>query len=253
MSQGFACLRILGARIDAISFESALHAIERAVLSKAFAQIITVNPLMLDQSTRDPELQSAFEEAAWVVPESVGIALLARLKGLKISERIPGIDLMTELCKRAGLQGWKVYLLGGSPGVAEQARVHLQSLIPNLKIAGTHHGYFNAEENESLLRNIESIRPDLLFVGLAVPEQEKWIYRNKKRLGAAVAMGVGGSFDVISGRLRRAPGWMRTLGLEWLFRTLQEPFRVQRIFRIPGIIFTAILSPAKIENSSRIS
>jgi N-acetylglucosaminyldiphosphoundecaprenol N-acetyl-beta-D-mannosaminyltransferase len=164
----------------------------------------------------------------------------ARRQGRRL-QKISGIDLMDQLCGRAAERGWRVFLLGAAPGVADAAGKELLLRHPRLSIVGTAHGYFepdtsapsaNPRESEVLAR-VASARPDLLFVALSTPRQDGWIHQNLHRLGAKVLLGVGGSFDVISGRLRRAPAWMRTVGLEWFFRLLQEPRRAGRMRGLP--------------------
>ena len=238
----FPRLHILGARIDAVTLHSALQFIAGQIQQKKFSQIITVNPLMLEETIKNPLLGKIFTEAGLVVPESIGITFLIRWKGLSVPERVPGIDLMLELCRQASHKGWSIYLVGAKPGVAEEAGKKLFSQFPGLKILGTHHGYFSSGQETKLLEDIQSKKPNLLFVGLAIPRQEEWIYQNKGKLTGIVSMGVGGSLDVISGRLKRAPLWMQKAGLEWLFRTFQEPFRFKHITQIPLILFRAAIS-----------
>src|SRR5262249_30683137 len=148
-------------------------------------------------------------------------------------EFTPGIDFMLEICKAAEAGGHSIYLLGSAPGVAEQAKEKLHDMYPGLKIVGTGHGFFKPSEEPSVIRRIHQKNPSRLFVVMGMPAQEKWIARHLTALGVPVVMGVGGSFDVLSGKLRRAPRWMRRVGIEWVYRFAQEPWRWRRIAQLP--------------------
>lgn len=223
-------LRILGSRIDQLSFAEALARIAGFTAEPGAHHVITGNTLMLLDAERDCELQAVLENAALVIPESSGIYWASRWLRRPLREFIPGIDLMLALCAHTTQS---VYLLGAKPGVAAQAADELRRRFPGLRIAGCHHGYFSETESVAILEHVRSTRPGLLFVAMSVPAQEKWIAAHLHASGAAVVMGVGGSFDVLAGRLQRAPAWMRRLGVEWLFRLYQEPWRWRRIARLP--------------------
>lgn len=236
--------RLLGARIDRPSFSEIVSYLESHRKQGRFTHLITANALMLLELERDAELRRVFEEAELVVPESSGLACAAALKGIRPLERIPGIDLMQMLCSEAARREWSVFLLGAKPGVTARAAANLGKKYPGIKIAGTAHGYFNPAEEKDLLQKIQDAKPDLLFVGLNAPGQEKWIRKNAASFGAACAMGVGGSFDVLAGNLRRAPLFFQKAGLEWLFRLAQEPWRLRRMVKLPVFLVKALLSDA---------
>jgi N-acetylglucosaminyldiphosphoundecaprenol N-acetyl-beta-D-mannosaminyltransferase len=188
---------------------------------------------MILAAEKDLALRAAFDSADLVIPDSAGVQWAARFKGRRI-EKISGIDLMDTLCAQAAERGWRVYFLGAAPGVSESAARVLTQRHHGLLVAGVQHGYFQRGSGEAAaIQRIADAKPDLLFVALSTPFQDGWIHKNLVRLGAKVAMGVGGSFDVLSGRLRRAPVWMRAAGLEWLFRLLQEPRRAARMLQLP--------------------
>jgi len=181
----------------------------------------------------DPELHEILEKSALIVPESWGIRWASRLLGHPLAQFTPGIDFMLEICRAAEAGGHSVFLLGSAPGVTEEAGDALSQRYPGLKIVGTGHGYFQAPEEPSVIRRIREKKPSHLFVGMGMPAQEKRIARNLAALGVPVVMGVGGSFDVLSGRLRRAPAWIRRVGIEWSYRLVQEPWRWRRIAQLP--------------------
>ncbi len=189
----------------------------------------------------DPELRDVIEKASLVVPESWGIGWASRVLRTPLPRFTPGIDLLTALCRLASEESRSVYLLGSKPGVAEQAGRALAALIPDLQISGTRDGYFTSEEEPIVLESIRQAAPSFLFVGMNIPHQETWIARHLLALKVPVVMGVGGSFDVLSGRLKRAPAWMRRLGVEWIYRTFQEPWRWRRIAQLPVFMWKVLM------------
>ncbi len=205
-------------------------------------QLITANPLMLLAAGKDPDLAQVLEKADLVVPEASGIFWAGEQLGMPFKERVPGIDLLHACCKLASETQKSVYLLGALPGVAEQAANTLCALYPGLRIAGVRHGYFQGSEETAVMAQVHEAAPDFLFVGMSVPRQEKWIAQHLVALGATIVMGVGGSLDVLSGNLKRAPQWMRDLSLEWLYRTLQEPWRLKRIMHLPVFVWKVLTS-----------
>ncbi|HOW28560.1 MAG TPA: WecB/TagA/CpsF family glycosyltransferase [Elusimicrobiota bacterium] len=236
---------ILGFAVDAIPFDRVVARIEESILLKRSDQIITANSLMLLEAEKDPELADVFRRAELVVPDSAGILWAGRWQGNPLPEQIPGIDLMLRLCDDAARKGWSVYLLGAAPGVAAETARELARRYPGLRIAGNRSGYFSDDDLPGVLKDISSSGAQLLFVGLDVPRQEKWIRRHLTQLNVNAAMGVGGSFDVISGRLRRAPVWMRRMGLEWMFRFLQQPWRIVRISHLPLFVWKVLTRPSR--------
>lgn len=165
-----------------------------------------------------------------------------RLLGIKIQERITGIDFMKNLCEIARYRELPIFLLGGTAEVVKKASERLMDEYPGLKVAGFHHGYFTEENDKEICEKINESGAKILFVGLGVPKQEIWIKRNLQRFKGIVAIGVGGSFDVISGRLKRAPKVWQNMGLEWLYRTIQEPWRLKRTIRLPLFVILILLT-----------
>lgn len=234
-------IAISGLWVDPVTEEEAVDRVRSFVEGGECLQILTANPLMILAAEKDDGLKEAFRSAELVVADSVGIQWAARLQGRRL-EKISGIDLMERLCAEAAGRGWRVYFLGAAPGVAEDTARVLIARYPGLNVVGTHHGYFKGKDNvhpseEDIIQRIAQAKPDLLFVALPTPFQDGWIHKNRARLKAKVSIGVGGSFDVISGRLRRAPVWMRAAGLEWLFRLIQEPQRAYRMRGLPVFLF----------------
>jgi len=226
-------VELLGARVDGIRLEQAVERVAGFVGSRQSCWIITLNPELLYRAWSERDLLNLINRADLVTADGVGIVWACRMAGRPVPERVTGIDLMLRLSARAAKEGWRVFLLGAAPGVAGEAASRLKRLYPGLVVAGTHHGYFSPAEEPSVVELVRQARPDLLFVALGAPKQEYWVVRNRAALGAAVAVGVGGSFDVVAGRMRRAPFWMQRLRLEWLFRLLKEPARWRRMLVLP--------------------
>jgi N-acetylglucosaminyldiphosphoundecaprenol N-acetyl-beta-D-mannosaminyltransferase len=226
-------LKVLGSRIDPLTTPEALDVIEGFLRSQKPHHVITGNTLMLLAAQEDQALHQILEEAALVVPESSGILWASRVLGTPLREFSPGIDLMLAICRMASVKGHPAFFLGAAPGVAEAAAQAMTKQFPGFSIVGTHHGYFKTAEEGDVIKLIHRAQPALLFVGMGMPAQEKWIAKHLASLNVPVVMGVGGSFDVLSGKLRRAPRMMRRAGVEWLYRLTQEPWRWRRIAQLP--------------------
>ncbi len=198
---------------------------------------------MLEASMKDPLLAEIFNMSDFCIPESTGMGFIAKIKGFPLQETIPGIDLMLKLCSLAAQKKWSAALIGGAPGIAEAAGRNLRNMCPGLELAGTVHGYHTAAEEARELEKVFALKPKFVFAALGVPRQEKWIYRHKDKLAGAAALGIGGSLDVLSGKISRAPLWMRRAGLEWLYRTLRQPWRIVRVAKTFKAVFLAITTP----------
>lgn len=209
--------------------------------AKAFT-IASINPEICVASRDNAVLKEALTAFSLGIPDGVGIVIASMMQGGDIRERVTGIDLMMELSKMSAKLGFSVFLLGASPGVAESAAKKLVEKFPDFNLAGTHHGYFKEHEESVVAETIIKSNADIVFVGLGSPRQELFIYRNKELTGAKVLMAVGGSFDVISGNLKRAPEIWRKLGIEWLYRALKQPERATRLLKLPHFLGLVILA-----------
>jgi len=220
--------KILGVSFDNISPEQACEAALAFLDGDMPRVIFTPNPEMVMLARRDADFAAVLAAADLVVPDGIGIVYASRLTDSKIARRVPGIDLLADIFSHIKDTGASVFLLGGAPGVADDAAAKLAVSFPGLNIVGTYHGYFKDADDAEIISKIKDAKPDILLVGLGIPRQEKWIIRHKDAIGAKLLMGVGGSFDVFSGRLARAPKIFQKLGLEWLFRLLRQPNRLWR-------------------------
>lgn len=210
-------------------------------------QVITANPIMLMAALDDAGYMSVMKQAELIVPDGTGAVWAARYVGKPVAERVAGFDLLHRLLARASVEGWRVYVLGASSETVNEAYSRLRSQYPSVAFVGCRDGYFGAGEDARVIEEIKEAAPDLLFVARSADKQEPWIARYKSELGVPVMMGVGGSFDVIAGKLKRAPGWVQRLRLEWLYRLLQEPWRYKRMLVLPIFVWKVVVNRRRIE------
>ncbi|MCD5407510.1 MAG: WecB/TagA/CpsF family glycosyltransferase [Desulfotomaculum sp.] len=226
-------VKLLGAYIDALNMDQTVERVVGFVQSGRLHRIITLNPEYLYQAQSRRELLNLANSADLVTADGNGIVWGCKMAQQPVSERITGIDLMLRLCARGDHLAWRVFLLGAAPGVAKEAAANLKRQYPGLIIVGTNHGYFTENESDRIVAIIRQANPQLLFVALGAPRQEQWIAQHQPRTNVAVAVGVGGSFDVLSGRKQRAPKWVQQIKLEWLHRLVKDPARWQRQLILP--------------------
>ena len=226
-------IRILGVRVDEYDMQQSLDLIGAFVAQgdangeDGLKQVVTINPEGVWLAQSDAELKRIIGDAALVTPDGNGILWAARQLGTPLKERVAGIELLENICRRGAEEGWRIYLLGAKPGVAEAAAEKLQEKYPGLQVAGCDNGYFRDRE-EQAVSGVREAGADVLFAALGMPYQEHWLYAHRKELGCKVAVGVGGSFDVLAGLVRRAPKLWQRLKLEWLWRLLSDPKRWRR-------------------------
>jgi N-acetylglucosaminyldiphosphoundecaprenol N-acetyl-beta-D-mannosaminyltransferase len=225
--------RILGSRVDPVDMDEAQRRISDLLAQRRFAHVVTFGSEMAMLARHDRAYRDVINSADLVVPDTIGIVYAARMLGLPIRERVAGIELLERVCADCANQGIKVFLLGGADGVAQSAAAALQSRYATLQIVGTQHGYFSDADEPAILERIRSSGTRLVLVALGFPRQELWARRHAPALGPVVCIGVGGSLDVLSGRVRRAPRLLRSLGLEWLYRLVSEPQRLGRQLALP--------------------
>lgn len=204
------------------------------------AQVVTLNPEIVMRARSDPELCAIVRQAALVVPDGIGLIWAGRLHGEPLPQRVTGVDLMVALAAEAATQGYRIVLVGAGEGVAAAAARALERRFPPLRIAATFAGSPLAADDAEAVQRIAAARADLVFVAYGAPQQERWIARLCPALGAAVAVGVGGAFDMLAGRVPRAPRWMRQAGLEWLYRLLRQPWRWRRMLALPRFAGVAV-------------
>jgi N-acetylglucosaminyldiphosphoundecaprenol N-acetyl-beta-D-mannosaminyltransferase len=237
-------IRVLNCPVHSLSFQEAIGVIEGFIASGRPHQIVPVNAAKLWRMERDARLRQIVESAALIVPEKA-IVMASRALGWPVEAHIGGITLLKRLLPVAAARGYRVYFLGARREVLERMIPRLQSEYPDLQIAGWRDGYFAASEEAAVAAEIRASRPDLLFVALGTPKQEYWIARNLAQLGVPAVMGVGGSFDVLSGLKKDAPEWVRALALEWLYRLAQDPRNLWKRYLITIPWFCARVAAAR--------
>ena len=229
-------VNILGVDVDAVTMAEAVDVVRRAMDTRAGVMVATANAEMLMRATHDEELRHILNASALVVPDGAGTVWAARHLGHAMPERVAGYDLAQELLRCAPAEGRCVYFFGSAPGVAEKAKAKAEQLYPGIEIVGVRNGFFSAADNAAIIAEIRAARPDLLLVALGVPKQEKWIAAHLAELDVPVAIGVGGTLDVMAGVMKRAPLWMQKAKLEWLFRGLMQPKRAGRLLALPKFV-----------------
>jgi N-acetylglucosaminyldiphosphoundecaprenol N-acetyl-beta-D-mannosaminyltransferase len=229
---------LLGVRVHRATMPQAVDAVARLVRDGGTHQIVTLNGAMLVRAAHDESVRTVLNNCTLAIADGAGVLLAARLLGLPAFARIPGVEFADAMCALAATHGYRVFLLGGQPGVADAAADVLRRRYPTLTVAGALHGYFTDEG--SVIAQIRQSSPHILLVGLGFPRQELWLAAHRDRLGVPVIMGVGGTFDVLAGRVRRAPRWVQDVGLEWVYRLVQEPRRWRVVIGLPQLVYLAL-------------
>lgn len=218
--------------------------IESRIQSAQFTQHVVVNVAKLVHMQQDTVLAESVKSCDIINIDGMGVVLGARFVGHAVSERVAGVDLFHELLKRSAQSGFSVFLLGATDEVVAKTATTVAQLYPGLKIAGYHHGYFWDNE-EAIVDQIAASGAQLLFVAITSPKKENFINRWRDRLGVKFVMGVGGTFDVVAGKVSRAPLWMQKYGLEWLYRVIQEPGRMWKRYLYTNSKFAYLLLKEK--------
>ena len=244
-------INLCGTDIDTFSFEEVVSTVVAHVHhSPTPGYVVTPNAAHIVTLQEDTYFKEIYRDAFLVVPDGVPLLWAAKVLNKSLPERVNGTDLFERLCEVSSKAGFKVFLLGGRPGAAAAAAAILQKRYPNLKIAGTYcptYGFENDLEELAIISStIKAAAPDILFVGLGAPKQEKWIYKNYKELNIPISIGIGVSFELVSGMVKRAPRIMQSLGLEWFFRLLMEPRRLWKRYVVGNVVFVWLIIKQKL-------
>ena len=234
-----------------LSQEELVSAIMLALRLQCRTHVAFVNPDCVNKAQTDAEYKSCLQQADWVCPDGIGMRIAGHLLGREVRQNLNGTDLLPALCKAIENSSHAVYLLGAKPGVAEKMAQCLQSRFPGLRIAGAQHGYFAESETARVIADIRAANTAILLVGFGAPKQDIWIHRHLAASGACVGIGVGGLFDFYSGNIPRAPLWMREIGMEWVYRLIQEPQRMWRRYLIGNIVFLHRVISEKLHSGKR--
>jgi len=226
-------IHLLGMRVDRVDMDGALALVERFIRKGTPHHIVTADASMVVTATEDAEFARIVAESDLVTPDGMGILWATRRLGTPISAKVSGVDLSARLCALSAEKGWRGFFFGAGPGVAEEAAARMQARCPGANIVGFRDGFFKPEDEPAIVEQIRAAKPDILLVALGIPKQEKFIARHKHALGVPVCIGVGGTLDVFSGTVKRAPVWMQNVGLEWLYRLASNPKKISKVRMLP--------------------
>lgn len=241
---------LMGCPMDVATMGETVQQIDSAVAEGQFTQHVVVNVAKLVNMRKDPELDASVRECDIINIDGMGVVLGARMLGHDVPERVAGVDLFHELLSMSARQGYSVFLLGAKDEVVSETARRVQAQYPDLKLAGHHHGYFWDDE-KALVERIRASGAQLLFVAITSPKKENFINKWRDQLGVTFVMGVGGTFDVVAGKVQRAPVWMQKAGLEWFYRVLQEPGRMWKRYLVTNSVFAWLLLREKLKYNKK--
>lgn len=239
-------IEMLGAPMHISTMSETVEFIKQRVLARQFTQHVVVNVAKIVNMRKDPMLREGVAECDIINIDGMGVVWGARLLGHDVPERVAGVDLFMNLIEMSAQNDLPVFLLGAKQEIVTRTKEKLETLHPSLKVAGVHDGYFSKEEEEGVVRQIRESGARLMFVAITSPKKEIFINRWGNELGVDFVMGVGGTFDVVSGMTKRAPLWMQNWGLEWLYRILQEPRRMWKRYLVTNSKYAWLLLKAKL-------
>jgi N-acetylglucosaminyldiphosphoundecaprenol N-acetyl-beta-D-mannosaminyltransferase len=232
-------VEIVGVNISNVDMNEASGILTEYLEGAMCSMVFTPNSEILVEAVKDREFEEVLNKGDLVVPDGIGVVIASGFYGTPFKERVAGFDLMIRLMEIADKKGSSIYLLGGKEGVASEAAIKLTERYSGLRIAGTRNGYFDTASEEKIVEDINNSNADILLAALGAPKQEKFIYKHKDELKVRIAMGIGGSLDVLAGRAKRAPEFFQKAGLEWFYRLIKEPKRIIRIMRLPKFVALA--------------
>lgn len=238
--------KLLGCRVDACDYQQATEIILAKIASFTRESsepmfVVTIGTEMVVRANHDPAFQRVLSRANLSLCDTIGVLLFSRLRFGPLRSRVTGVTLVEKISAQLSLVGGSIFLVGGAGEIAFLAGEKLAQTYPGLRIAGARSGYFREDESETIALTIRASNADVVFAGLGSPRQEFWVDRNLRATGCAIGVGVGGSFDVISGRTSRAPSILQALGLEWLYRLIREPHRWRRQLALPYFVYLAVV------------
>lgn len=225
---------ILGVQVNTENYDELIPKLFRNIDDKKKSLVVAINPEKLMKAKDDPELKALLNRAEFQIPDGIGVILASKLQKGNIRSRVTGVDMMDRIVREAARTGKSIFLYGAKPGVAEQAARKLIETYPTLQVAGTQDGY--EQDTQKVIDTINAAQPDILFVAMGSPKQELWIEKHRDNLHPILYQGVGGSFDVLAGNIKRAPALFQKFGAEWLYRLLKEPSRIKRQMNLPKFL-----------------
>ena len=232
---------VLGIQVNTEGYDELLPLVFEQIEKNNKSLIVAINPEKIMKAKEDSSLKTLLNNAEFQIPDGIGVILASKIQKGQITSRVTGVDMMLRLCEEAAKRNKPIFLYGGKPGVADQAAAKLQELYPSIQIAGTQDGY--EKDNQKVLDKINEAKPDLLFVAMGSPKQENWINANRDLLHPTIYQGVGGSFDVLAGNVKRAPAAFQKVGMEWFYRLMKEPHRLKRQMALPLFLMEVARGP----------
>ena len=234
-------INFLGIEIDPLTMEETLDRVSEIVDKREITQHVVINVAKLVYTQKDAKLKNIINSCGLINVDGAGVILGAKFLGIKFPERVTGIDLMQNLVAYSSEKEYKIYFLGAKEEVVSKIVNDYKKIYPNLNIAGYRNGYFSSEEEDKVAEDIKNSGADILFVAMGSPKKEIFINKFIQKMQVPFVMGVGGSFDVVSGKIKRAPLWMQKLYLEWFFRLIQEPKRMWKRYLVTNTKFAFLL------------
>lgn len=234
-------IEMIGCKIDNLSMKETLQRVDGFIQSGRPHQHVVVNVDKLVKASRDPQLRHIINECALINVDGMPVVWASRILGKPLKERVAGVDLFEAIMRRAAQTGWRVFLLGAQEEVVARVQQAYEKKYPGLTVAGYRNGYWGQEDEQAVVEQIKAARADILFVAISSPKKEQFLNRYQAEMRIPFAMGVGGTFDVAVGKVKRAPLWMQKSGFEWFYRFLQEPRRMFRRYFIEDMVFFWLL------------
>lgn len=248
-------IKIFGVKINNISFDEAVEEIKGYLKGDSIKTIYTPNPEIVMGAKDDEDLKSLLNKGDMITADGIGLIYASKIKKKPLKERVTGYDLSLKLLEIGNDNSYSIYLLGGKEGIAKKAGENIKKDYENINLVGYHNGYFkgshngykNHKDEKHIIDEINLSNPDIIFVGLGFPNQERWINANKDKIKGKVIIGNGGVMDILSGNIKPAPDIYRKIGLEWLYRLIKEPSRIKRQIIIPKFMLKVIFTKNVIE------
>jgi N-acetylglucosaminyldiphosphoundecaprenol N-acetyl-beta-D-mannosaminyltransferase len=240
---------LFGIHISKMDMPATIAYLEEAIRTRTPHQVVTINPIILMNGLDEPAFMSILQRSELIVPDGTGVVWAARHVGNPVAERVTGFDMIHQLMKVGNQHKWTVFLLGASPDTIREAHERLAKQYPNVRLV-SRDGFFGEAEDAQVIAMIREANPDILLVGRSTTTQEPWIDRYRSELRIPVMMGVGGSFDVISGNLKRAPIIFQKLQLEWLFRLILQPWRYRRMLDLPRFVWRVLRNSKSLKDEA---